>query len=102
MSAWDDLKRAAAWTYPARSPRRVMMARSIRSISARTSEREAQSEGYGILYDYRMLRPFRYLSVLGAALAACAASADAQAVIDNDQVRVLKVTEQPHRKTRPH
>ncbi len=48
-----------------------------------------------------MLRPFRYLAGIGVLLA-CAASAGAQAVIDNDQVRVLKVTEQPHRKTRPH
>jgi quercetin dioxygenase-like cupin family protein len=50
-----------------------------------------------------MLRPFRYCAVrLGAVLLVCAASAGAQAVIDNEQVRVLKVTEQPHRKTRPH
>jgi len=45
-----------------------------------------------------MLRPFRYFAVV----LACAAPAGAQAVIENDQVRVLKVTEQPHRKTRPH
>ena len=45
-----------------------------------------------------MLRPFRYFAVV----LACAAPAAAQAIIDNDQVRVLKVTEQPHRKTRPH
>jgi quercetin dioxygenase-like cupin family protein len=33
---------------------------------------------------------------------ACVASASAQPLIDNEKVRVLKVTEQPHRKTRPH
>ncbi len=45
-----------------------------------------------------MLRPLCYFAVI----VACAAPARAQAVIENDQVRVLVVTEQPHRKTRPH
>ena len=45
-----------------------------------------------------MLKPFRYLAVV----LSFAATASAQAVIENEQVRVLKVTEQPHRKTRPH
>jgi quercetin dioxygenase-like cupin family protein len=45
-----------------------------------------------------MLRSFGYVLVIFA----CAGSAGAQAVIDNEQVRVLKVTEQPHRKTRLH
>jgi beta-alanine degradation protein BauB len=44
-----------------------------------------------------MLQPFRYLGVM----LACAAVGGAQ-VIDNEQVRVLKATEQPHVKTRPH
>lgn len=45
-----------------------------------------------------MLNPFRYL-FLGLV---CAAAAYSQPVIENEFVRVLKVTEQPHRKTRPH
>src|SRR5689334_20112728 len=32
----------------------------------------------------------------------CAGPVGAQTLIDNDQVRVLKVTEQPHAITRPH
>lgn len=45
-----------------------------------------------------MLNPFRYLFVG----LVCAAAAQAQPVIENEFVRVLKVTERPHRKTRPH
>jgi quercetin dioxygenase-like cupin family protein len=45
-----------------------------------------------------MLRQLRSFAIV----LACAASAGAQPVIENEHVRVLKVTEQPHRKTRPH
>jgi quercetin dioxygenase-like cupin family protein len=45
-----------------------------------------------------MLRPFRYLAIT----LACAAGAGAQTLIDNDQVRVLKVVDKPHVKTAPH
>jgi quercetin dioxygenase-like cupin family protein len=49
-----------------------------------------------------MLRPFRYLSVVGSVVLACAAGAGAQTIIDNDQVRVLVAHDQPHVKTKPH
>src|SRR5690349_13684444 len=75
-----------------------MTARSMRSISTRTSLRLEHSDGEGILYDYRMLRPFSYFTVV----LVCAAGAGAQTLIDNDQVRVLKVVDKPHVKTSPH
>lgn len=45
-----------------------------------------------------MLQPFRYFGLMSA----CVLAAGAQTVIDNESVRVLKATEQPHVKTRPH
>jgi quercetin dioxygenase-like cupin family protein len=45
-----------------------------------------------------MLRPIRYF----VAVLACAAGAGAQTLIDNDQVRVLRVVDKPHVKTKPH
>src|SRR5262245_33399048 len=44
----------------------------------------------------------RYLPILFAASTAALLAQDSRAVIDNDQVRVLRVTQQPHQKTKLH
>src|SRR3954453_4064654 len=74
------------------------MAGSSRSISARTSSSEPHSAGVFILYDYPMRHPIRHTLLLLASVL----TAGAQTLIDNDQVRVLKVVDQPHVKTKPH
>src|SRR5579884_4545741 len=70
----------------------------MRSISARTSPMDRHSSGVGILYDYPMPRLPRYLVLLPA----IAGALGAQTLIDNDQVRVLKVTDQPHQRHALH
>src|SRR5438270_64339 len=97
-SASVALNLAAAWTYPARSAISAMMARSIRSISPRTSSSDPHSAGVFILYDYRMPHRFRYTILLWASVLAAAP----QTLLENEQVRVLKAVDQPHAKGAPH